>query len=101
VLLNTVPLLDIVPLGIPNRSHRSKNRSASFAAVIIIKIAKYPKNFVYLLTITKIALATSPVLILVGGKPVIKFIINSNMGPYRIGSTDNSLYRRCLGIYTL
>jgi len=100
-LLNTVPLLDIIPLSVPNRSYRSKNRSASSAAVIVIKIAKYPKNFVYLLTITRIVLATSLVLILVGGKPVIKSIVNSNIGPYRIGSTNNSLYRRCLGICTL
>jgi len=92
-LLNTVPLLDTIPLGMPNRSHYSKNRSASSTAVIIVKTAKYPKNFIYLLTITRIVLATSPVLILVGGKPVIKSIINSNMGPYRIGSTNNSLYR--------
>jgi len=100
-LLNTVPLLDTIPLGVPNRSHRSKNRSASSATMIIIKIAKYPKNFIYLLTITRIVLATSPVLILVGGKPIIKSIVNSNMGPYRIGSTDNSPYRQCLGICTL
>jgi len=100
-LLNTVPLLDIIPLGVPNRSHRSKNRSTSSAAIIVIKIAKYPKNFIYLLIITRIALATSPVFVLVGGKPIIKSIINSNIGPYRIGSTNNSLYRRYLGIYTL
>jgi hypothetical protein len=84
-----------------NESHRSKNRSASSAAVIVIIIVKYPKNFVYLLTITRIALATSLVLILVGGKPIIKSIVNSNMGPYRIGSTNNSPYRRYLDIYTL
>jgi len=100
-LLNTVPLSDTIPLGVPNRSHRSKNRSASFTAVIVVETAKYPENFVYLLTITRIALATSPVLILVGGKPVIKSIINSNMGPCGIGSTDNSPYGRCLGICTL
>jgi len=76
-----------------NKSHHSKNRSTSFAAVIIIIIAKYPKNFVYLLTITKIMLATFLVLILVGGKPIIKSIINSDIGPYRIKSTNNSLYR--------
>jgi len=96
-----VPLLDIIPLGILNKSYRSKNRSASFTTVIIIIIAKYPKNFIYLLIITKIALATSPILILVGGKPIIKSIVNSNMGPYRIESTNNLLYRRCLDIYTL
>jgi hypothetical protein len=84
-----------------NKSYCSKNRSASSAAVIVIMTAKYPKNFVYLLTITRIALATSLVLILVGGKPIIKSIINSNIGPYRIGSTNNSLYRRYLDIYTL
>jgi len=92
-LLDTVPLLDTIPLSVLNRSHRSKNRSASSTAVIVIKIVKYPKNFIYLLTITRIALATSPVLILVGGKPIIKSIVNSNMGPYRIGSTNNLLYR--------
>jgi len=69
--------------------------------MIIIIIAKYPKNFIYLLMITRIALVTSPVLILVGGKPIIKSIINSNIGPYGIGSTNNLLYRRCLDIYTL
>ena len=76
-----------------NRSHHSKNRSASSATVIIIKIVKYLENFVYLLIITRIVLATSLILILVGGKPIIKSIINSNMGPYGIGSTNNSLYR--------
>jgi len=84
-----------------NKSHRSKNRSASSATIIVIIIVKYPKNFIYLLTITRIALVTSLVLILVGGKPIIKSIVNSNMGPYGIGSTNNSLYRRYLDIYTL
>jgi len=88
-----VPLSDTIPLSVLNRSYRFKNRSASSTTIIIIKTAKYPKNFVYLLTITRIALATSLVFILVGGKPVIKSIVNSNMGPYRIGSTDNLLYR--------
>jgi len=88
-----VPLLDIIPLSILNKSHYFKNRSASSIIIIVIIIAKYPKNFIYLLTITRIALATSLVLILVGGKPIIKSIINSNMGPYRIGSTNNSPYR--------
>ena len=74
-----------------NKSYRSKNRSTSSTAVIIIVIVKYPKNFIYLLIITKIALVTSPVLILVGGKPIIKSIINSNIGPYGIGSTNNLL----------
>jgi len=86
-----VPLLDTIPLNVLNKSHRSKNRSASSAAIIIIITAKYPKNFIYLSTITRIALATSPILILVGGKPIIKSIINSNIGPYGIGSTNNSL----------
>jgi NAD/NADP transhydrogenase beta subunit len=84
-----------------NKSYRSKNRSASSTAVIIIIIVKYPKNFIYLLIITRIALVTSLVLILVGGKPIIKSIINSNIGPYRIGSTNNSPYRQYLDIYTL
>jgi len=96
-----VPLSDTIPLSVLNRSHRFKNRSASSATVIVIKTVKYPKNFVYLLIITRIALATSLVLILVGGKPIIKSIINSDIGPYRIGSTDNLLYRQYLGIYTL
>jgi hypothetical protein len=91
----------MIPLSVLNKSHRSKNRSASSTTVIVIITAKYPKNFIYLLTITRIALATSPVLVLVGGKPIIKSIINSNIGPYRIESTNNSPYRRCLDIYTL
>jgi len=86
-----VPLLDTIPLSILNKSYRSKNRSASSTTIIIIITAKYPKNFVYLLIITRIALATSLVLILIGGKPIIKSIINSNMGPYKIGSINNSL----------
>jgi len=100
-LLNMVPLLDTIPLSMLNRSHRSKNRSASSATMIVIKTVKYPKNFVYLLIITRIASATSLVFILVGGKPIIKSIINSDMGPYRIESTNNSLYRQYLGICTL
>ena len=96
-----VPLSDIIPLSVPNESYRSKNRSASSTTVIVIIIVKYPKNFIYLLTITRIALVTSLVLILVGGKPIIKSIVNSNISPYGIGSTNNSLYRRCLDIYTL
>jgi hypothetical protein len=84
-----------------NKSHRSKNKSASSTTIIIIIIVKYPKNFIYLLTITRIALVTSPILILVGGKPIIKSIINYNIGPYRIGSTNNLLYRQYLDIYTL
>ena len=101
MLLNIVPLLDIIPLSILNKSHYSKNKSTSSTTIIIIIIVKYPKNFIYLLTITRIVLATSLVLILVGGKPIIKSIINSNIGPYRIGSTNNLLYRRCLDIYIL
>jgi len=96
-----VPLLDTIPLNVLNKSYRSKNRSASSAAVIVIITVKYPKNFIYLLTITRIALVTSPVLILVGGKPIIKSIINSNMGSCGIGSTNNLPYRQCLDIYTL
>ena len=85
----------------PNKSHRSKNRSASSTAVIVIIIVKYPKNFIYLLIITRIALVTSLVLVLVGGKPIIKSIVNSNIGLYKIESTNNLLYRRCLDIYIL
>ena len=96
-----VPLLDIIPLSVLNKSYRSKNRSTSSATVIVIIIVKYPKNFIYLLIITRIALATSPVFILVGGKPIIKSIINFNIGSYKIESTNNSLYRQCLDIYTL
>ena len=101
MLLNIVPLLDTIPLSILNKSHHSKNRSASSAAIIVVITVKYPKNFVYLLTITRIALVTSSILILVGGKPIIKSIVNSNIGPYGIGSTNNLLYRQCLDIYTL
>src|SRR5258706_7360774 len=100
MLLNIVPLLDIIPLSVLNKSYRSKNRSTSSTTLIIIIIVKYPKNFIYLLTITRIVLATSLVLILVGGKPIIKSIINSNIGPYRIGSINNLLCRQCLDIYT-
>jgi len=83
--------LDMIPLSMLNKSHRSKNRSASSAAIIIIITAKYPKNFIYLLIITRIALVTSPILVLVGGKPIIKSIINSDISPCRIGSINNSL----------
>ena len=93
--------MDIIPLSILNKIYYSKNRSASSSTVIIIITVKYPKNFIYLLTITRIVLVTSLVLILVGGKPIIKSIINSNIGPYKIGSTNNLLYRQCLDIYTL
>ena len=75
-----------------NKSHYFKNRSTSSTAVIVVITVKCPKNFIYLLIITRIALATSPVLILAGGKPIIKFIINSNIGPCGIGSTNNLLY---------
>ena len=87
-----VLLLDTIPFSILNENHYSKNRSTSFAAVIVIVTVKYLENFVYLLTITRITSATSLVLVLAGGKPVIKSIINSNMGPYRIESTNNLLY---------
>ena len=74
-----------------NKSHYSRNRSASSTTIIVIIIVKYPKNFIYLLTITRIVLVISLVFILVGGKPIIKSIINSNIGPYGIGSTNNLL----------
>ena len=93
MLLNIVPLLDIIHLSILNKSYYSKNRSTSSTTIIIIIIVKYPKNFIYLLIITRIVLVTSLVLILVGDKPIIKSIINSNIGLYRIGSTNNSPYR--------
>jgi len=96
-----VPLLDTIPLSVLNKSYRSKNRSASVATIIIIIIVKYFKNFIYLLIITKIALVTSLVLILVGGKPIIKSIVNFNIGPCGIGSTNNLLYRQYLNIYIL
>ena len=96
-----VPPLDIIPLSILNKSYYSKNRSANSVTIIIIITAKYSKNFVYLLIITKIVLAISLVLILVGGKPIIKSIVNSNISPYKIGSTNNLLYRQYLDIYTL
>jgi hypothetical protein len=94
-------LLDIIPLSILNKSHHSKNKSINSAAIIIIIIVKYPKNFIYLLIITKITLTTSLVFILVGSKPIIKFIINFNIGLYGIKSTNNLLYRQCLNIYIL
>ena len=86
-----MPLLDIIPLNILNRTHYLKNRSANSVIIIIILIAKYLINFVYLLTITKIILVTSLVFILVGSKPIIKSIINFNIGLYRIGSANNLL----------
>ena len=76
-----------------NKSHYSKNRSTSFAAIIIVITAKYFKNFVYLLTIIKIILTTSLVFILVGGKLIIKSIINSDISPCRIKNINNLLYR--------
>ena len=91
--MNIVSLFNIISLSILNKSHYFKNRSASFAAVIIIIIVKYPKNFIYLLIIIKIVLATSPIFILAGGKPIIKFIVNSDISPYKIESTNNLLYR--------
>jgi len=84
-----------------NKSYYSKNRSTSSTTVIIVIIVKYPKNFIYLLIITKIVLATSLVLILVRGKPIIKSIINFNIGPCGIGGTNNLPYRQYLDIYTL
>ena len=77
-----------------NKSHYSKNKSVSSAAVIIIMTVKYFKNFIYLLIITRIVSATPPVLILVGGKSIIKSIVNFNISPYKIKSTNNSPYRR-------
>jgi hypothetical protein len=88
-----VPLLNIIPLSVLNESYYSKNRSISSAAVIVIITAKYPKNFIYLLTITRIVLATSLVLILAGGKSIIKSIINSDIGFCGIKNTNNLLYR--------
>ena len=89
-----VPLLDIIPLSILNKGYHFENRSASSIAVIIIITVKYSKNFIYLLIITRIALATFPVLILVGGKPIIKSIVNFNI-------RNNSPYRQYLDICTL
>ena len=94
-------LSDMIPLSMLNESYYFKNRSASSATVIIIMIVKYFENFVYLLMIIKIILATSLVLVLVGGKPVIKSIINSDIGLCGIKSTNNLLYRRCRDICTL
>ena len=91
----------MIPLSVLNKNYRFKNKSINSAAVIIIITVKYPKNFVYLLIITRIALVTSSVFILAGGKPIIKSIINSNISPCGIGSTDNLLYRQYLDIYTL
>ena len=48
-----VSLLDIIPLSVLNKSYCSKNRSTSSTTVIIVIIVKYPKNFIYLLIITK------------------------------------------------
>jgi len=91
----------MIPLSILNKSYYSKNKSTSSTTIIVIIIVEYPKNFIYLLIIIKIVLATSPVLILIGSNPIIKSIISFNIGPYRIGSTNNSLYRQYLDIYTL
>ena len=88
-----MPLLDIIPPGVLNESYYFKNRSASSAAVITIITVKYPKNLIYLLIITKIISITSLVFILAGGKPIIKSIISFNIGPYRIRSTNNLLYK--------
>ena len=96
-----VPLLDIIPLNILNKSYYSKNKSTSSTTIIVIIIVRYSKNFIYILIITRIALVSSLVLILVGGKPIIKSIINSNIGPYRIGSSNKLLYKRYLDICAL
>jgi len=71
----------------PRRPNRDLNQTLS--------------NKLLLLIITKIAFITSLVLILIGGKPIIKSITNSNMGPYGIESTNTLLYKQCLDIYTL
>ena len=58
--------------------------SISFTTVIVIIIVKYPKNFIYLLIITRMALVTSLVLILVGGKyygPSVISVKNTKAGP--------------------
>ena len=96
-----VPLLNIIPFSVLNKNHYSKNKSVSSIAIIVIIIIKYPKNIIYLLIITKIILIISFIFILVKGKPIIKFIINFNIGFYRIRNTNNSPYKRCLDIYTL
>ena len=89
--MNIVPLLNIIPLNILNKSYYLKNRSTSSITVIIILIIKYLINFVYLLIITKIILIIFLVFILVKGKPIIKFIINFNISLYGIKSADNLL----------
>ena len=86
-------MLDTIPLNMLNKSYYSKNRSTSSVTIIIIIITvKYPKNFIYLLIIIKIVLATSLVLILAGGKPIIKSIINLNIDRYGIGNINDLLY---------
>ena len=89
--MNIVPLLNIIPFNILNKSHYLKNRSVNFIIITIILMAKYPTNFIYLLIITKIASETSLVFILIGGKPIIKSIINFNIGLCRIKSANNLL----------
>ena len=74
----------MIPFNILNKNHYLKNRSASSITIIIILIIKYSTNFVYLLTIIKIILITSLVFVLVGSRPIIKSIINFNIGPYKI-----------------
>ena len=96
-----VLLLNIIPLSVLNKSYYSKNRPARSAAVIVIVIVKYFKNFIYLLIITRIVLITFLVFILIGGKPIIKSLINFSVGFYGIGSINNSPYRRYLDICTL
>ena len=83
----------MILLSVLNKSHYFKNRVTSSATVIIVITVKYFKNFVYLLIITRIVSAIFLVFILVGGKPVIKSIINFNIGSCEIGSTNNLLYR--------
>ena len=101
MLLNIVFLSNTIPFNILNKSYYFKNKSASFTDIIIIIIVKYFKNFIYLLIIIKIISATSLILILAGGKPIIKSIINSNISLCRIKNTNNLLYKRCLNIYIL
>ena len=79
-----VLLFNIISFNILNNSLYFKNWSTSFTAVIIIIIVKFLKKFIYLLIIIKIILITSSIFILAGGKPIIKSIINFNIGPYRI-----------------
>jgi len=85
-----VPLLNIIPFNILNRSHYLRNRSASFITIIIILIIKYFINFINLLMIIKIGLIIFLIFILIKGKS-IKFIVNFNISLYRIESANNLL----------